>query len=442
MSISEIKLSVESMALPELGREIEKHYKKSEELEAKTRSGGGLSAEDSAHLIETLNLIDSLEAVLSRKQSDEQNITRMREKLAQRKPATPMVHGEPTREASGERRRERKTIGQQFAESPEYRAQFPAGHVYSQNMVPRVGITFDYNHREQRALLQGADANSGGALVVNDRIPTIVDIRQRQLTFLDLVTRLKTDSDTIEWPKETTFTNNAAAVAEATATTGTSGLKPETALAFVNVTSPVQTVAHWVPVTTRMLADYSGIRGYIDARLMLGLDLALETALLSGNGSSPNLDGLTHLSGVQTRALGSDSAIDAIFKLMTMVQVTGLAIPNAVVMNPADFEAIRLSRENASTGTLGQYLYGPPSVAGPMTLWGRPLVESIGLTEGTALVGDFSANSMILWDREMATVRTGYVDDQFIRNLLTVLAELRVAFTVFRESAVAKITGI
>lgn len=447
MSISEITLSVDTASVQELQSAIDKHYTLSESIYAEAKTRGGLSDEDRTRVQEALQKCDSLEAVLSRKMTDEANAARVRAQVEKRRvPATPMQHGTPDREdrvvAQRSGNRERKTIGQQFIDNPAFQAAFPKGVVQSSMMLRHVALELpEYATREHKTLLQGGSATSGGGFVQNDVTGTVVDIRQRMLTFLDLVTRLSTSSDTIEWVKEDTFTNNAAAVAEATATTGTSGTKPESAIAYSVVTSPVITVAHWIPITTRMLSDYPGIRGLIDARLMVGLDLALETAMLSGSGS-PDLQGLIGTSGVQTRALGSDSTIDAIFKLMTMVQVTGLAIPNAVVMHPADFQDIRLSRENAATGTLGQYLYGPPSVAGPMTLWGRPLVESIGLTEGTALTGDFSAQSMVLWDREQATVRTGYIDDQFVRNMLTLLSELRVAFTVFRSSAIGKVTGV
>ena len=81
--------------------------------------------------------------------------------------------------------------------------------------------------------------------------PGYVDIRQRELAFLDLVPRVTTESDTIEYVYETTFTNNAATVAEATVTTGTTGKKAESALAYATATVPVETIAHWIPVTNQ-----------------------------------------------------------------------------------------------------------------------------------------------------------------------------------------------
>jgi HK97 family phage major capsid protein len=121
--------------------------------------------------------------------------------------------------------------------------------------------------------------------------------------------------------------------------------------------------------------------------------------------------------------------------------VTGLARPTAVVIHPNDWQAVRLGRENAATGTLGGYLYGPPSISGPSTMWGYPVVESLGMTENTALIGDFPMGCT-LFDREAANIRVGLIDDQFVRNMQTILAELRCAFVVWRPTAFAKITGI
>jgi HK97 family phage major capsid protein len=76
-----------------------------------------------------------------------------------------------------------------------------------------------------------------------------------------------------------------------------------------------------------------------------------------------------------------------------------------------------------------------------MTLWGRPVVEAIGMTQNTALCADFQMGTM-LFDREQAAIRVGTINDQFVRNMQTILAELRAAFVVFRPSAIAQITGV
>ena len=107
-----------------------------------------------------------------------------------------------------------------------------------------------------------------------------------------------------------------------------------------------------------------------------------------------------------------------------------------------DWAAVRLSRESAVTGNVnpGGYLWGAPSMSGPDTLWGRPVVMSLGMTEGTVLTGDFQLGCQ-LFDREQAAIKVGTIDDQFVRNMQTILAELRAAFAVFRPTAFCRVTG-
>ena len=286
----------------------------------------------------------------------------------------------------------------------------------------------------------GQNVFSGSPFVPNDIQPGVLNILQREINVLDLIPRLTTESDVIEWVQETTFTNNAAMVAEATATTGTTGTKPESALAYSAQTTPVRTLAHWVPVTNKMLGDALQIRGIINSRLLLGLQLALETQIVSGDGTGENFLGILN-NNINVQALGTDNVLDAIFKGRTLVRVTGKARPSAVVMHPNNWQSARLARENSATGTLGGYLMGPPSMVGANTLWGLPVVESEAMPAGTALVGDFSMGCT-LFDREQAVVRIGFVNDQFIRNIQTLLAELRAAFIVWRPTAFSKVTGV
>ncbi len=146
---------------------------------------------------------------------------------------------------------------------------------------------------------------------------------------------------------------------------------------------------------------------------MLGIDLALENQILTGSGTAPNLEGVLTNSSVLTQSLGSDTILDALFKAMIKVQVTGLALPNAFVLNPLNWQTIRLTRENSATATAGNYLFGPPSMAGASTLWGLPVVLSLGMTANTGVVADWSMSTMAIYDREQTVIRTGYVKPSY-----------------------------
>jgi HK97 family phage major capsid protein len=188
-----------------------------------------------------------------------------------------------------------------------------------------------------------------------------------------------------------------------------------------------------------MLADASQIRGVINSQLLLGLSLVLESQVISGDGTGDNLTGILN-SGLNTIAKGADNEVDALFKARTMARTASKLSPTGIVLNPIDYQQVRLLRENAASATLGQYLMGPPNTMGVPTVWGLPVVESEALVENTALVGNFAQGATI-FDREMSSIRVGTINEQFIRNIQTILAEQRVTFVVWRPTAFTRVTG-
>jgi HK97 family phage major capsid protein len=74
-------------------------------------------------------------------------------------------------------------------------------------------------------------------------------------------------------------------------------------------------------------------------------------------------------------------------------------------------------------------------------VWGIPVVETDVCSENTVLVGDFGQGCS-LFDREQAAIRVGTIGDQFIRNMQTILAELRAAFVIWRPAMFCRITGV
>jgi HK97 family phage major capsid protein len=434
------------MKVSELRSEIKANFEEAQLIENKYPNGE-YKEEDESQIKSLLLEVDTMEMVLQQKEEAEARKARITGGITQyKKPAPGAIRPNP----EGDGRKSFKSPGDQFVESNEYK-QLKNDGVFNSNLARmRFGITLEegasliewnWLKRNQKTLLYGSSDSSGGGWVVEDRLPGYVDIMQREIVFLDLVPRVPTTSDTVEYVTEDTFTNAAAMTAEATATTGTSGAKPESTLAYSVSTSAVQTLAHWIPVTNRMLSDSPAIRGIINGRLLLGLDLTLETQVVNGDGTGANLTGILQTAGVNIQGLGSDNELDALFKGRTLVRVNGKGRPGAFVLHPNDWESIRLARENAATATLGNYLMGAPSVVGPTTVFGIPVIESEAVTENTGLVGDFQMGCS-LFDREQAAVRVGTIDDQFTRNMQTILAELRAAFVVFRPNMFTRITGI
>lgn len=435
-----------TMTVAEARSEIKNMYDQADLIEKKYPDGLITNQEDEKEVKRLLGEIDGLEAKLAGLEDAEQRRARIMGGLERyNKPANGSQRPSPTPDDMQKGRI--LSPGDQFLSDRAYRELKQNGHFNSQ----LAKVQFAVNLTDGTSLIawgrklaheQKALVYSGGSDITDpQRTPGYLDILQREINVMDLIQRVSTESDTVEYVREDTFTNAAAAVAEASATTGTSGLKPESTLIFSVQTSPVRTIAHWIPVTNRMLADAPAIRGIINGRLLLGLDLVLEDQILTGTGVGENLLGILPTPGINIQGLGADNVADAIFKGRTQVRVTGRARPNAVVLHPNDWQAIRLMRENVASATLGNYLMGPPSAVGATTLWGMPVVESEAITENTGLVGDFAMGAT-LFDREQAAIRVGTIDDQFVRNMQTILAELRAAFVTWRPTAFCKVTGI
>lgn len=333
-----------------------------------------------------------------------------------------------------------KSLGLTVVDSPEFKsllAGFPDGRVPSKSRIQSAPIGV-------KALFTGASSTSAGAFVVNERTDIVEFLGRKPLTIRNLVANRRTASDAVEFVQETSHTNAAAVVAEATssaaptAPSGASGgalvnnagggYKPEGSWAFAVVTTNVKTIAEWVPVTRRALADVAQLEGLINDQLAADVAEAEEDQILNGNGSGENFTGINNTSNVQTQAWTTD-LFTTIRKGVTKLRTVGRVNPTALVLNPADAERIDLAQDGND-----RYYYGGPQAVGQRTIWGVPVVESESQASGTGLLGDFSKG--VIWDREQTTVTmTDSHADFFIRNLVAILAEERLAFGVTRPTA-------
>ena len=250
----------------------------------------------------------------------------------------------------------------------------------------------------------------------------------RRLTIADLITTGNTTSDSVEYARISSTTNGAAPIAEASAVSGASGYAPESAMVFERASAPVREVKHWLPVTSRAMADAPELASLTDAFLRYGLAEEVEDQVLSGNGIGENMTGILSESGTLSQAFDTD-IITTLRKAMTQVKVSGLATPNAILINPADNEYFDL----LSVGAAG-YVFGGPANSAQQTFYGLPRVESSAVPVGTAIVADW--REAVLLSRSPVTVQmSNQHSDFFLRGLVAVLATARAAFFVRRPAA-------
>lgn len=249
------------------------------------------------------------------------------------------------------------------------------------------------------------------------------------LDVVDLVPNTTTSQSAVVYMEETTYTNAAAETAEG-------AVKPEAALELTEQTSAVRKIAVTLPVTDEQWDDEPQVRGYINNRLPFMVRQRLNTQIITGDGTPPNLEGILNVTGIQTQAKGADPVPDAVYKAMVKVMTTGQAMPDAFVTNPLDWQDVRLLRTAD-----GIYIWGSPADAGPERIWGLRTVLAQGITENTGVVGDFQ-NFSELAVRQGITVEVGYVDDDFARNRKTLRCEMRAALVFYRPAAFCSVTGI
>lgn len=353
--------------------------------------------------------------------------------------------------ASGIVNPEGMTWGQAFTKSPAYMEQLERNLKADGTLADNIGrsktVEFGIALKsliEGKTLVTGASQTSGGAFIVNERLPGVAEVAPlRRPSLIQLCTRMPLTSDTMEWVEATTKTNAAVAVAEATS--AADGAKPESALVFTERTQAVQNIAHWIPITRRAAADAPQLQTYIDTFLLQGLDAKIEDQLINGTGVSPQLRGILNATtawSIQSIDISVTtlSRLDAVATAAGQIMSTleGQNEPTAMLVHPLDWFSVNfaLAREGAGTG---QYLGGGPFTAGAARqMWDIPVVVTKAVPQGTQLVGDF--REAIVGDREQATLlMTDSHSDFFIRNILVTLAEVRLGFALRVPSAFVSI---
>lgn len=283
-------------------------------------------------------------------------------------------------------------------------------------------VEVDYDLKTLLATTAGWQPRTGNG----DRL---VDKIIRPVQLLERIPTDTTDLFEIPFMLETTRTQAGAEVAEA-------GTYAEDAFVFARQTSAVRKIGSQIPVTDEQLQDVGSMRSLLDNRLRFGLEARLDQQVLVGDGIAPNLQGVFTVPGIQTQAKGADSAANAIFKAMTLVRITGRATPDTIVMHGTDWANVRLA-QNAQ----GDYQFGPPTMVGADTMWGLPVVQSEALTAGNAVVGALTTYSQLLYKKGIE-VQAGWVGTQFIEGKMTLRADLRAAWVIYRGAAFAKVTGL
>ena len=267
---------------------------------------------------------------------------------------------------------------------------------------------------------------------------------------IGLFDQITTDQNSFSYLEETTFTNNAAEAAEGSAV-------GEAALAFTENTESIRKLGVFLPVTDELLADEAGIQGYLNSRLQTMIKLRLDSQLLSGDGTAPNLEGILDAgkSSVGSTAFGSYSGnlgrIGAIYGAITDIRVNAFTEPDAIIMHPNNWNQVVTDLTGFAGDATAGYAANVPlfMASGAMgnapvaSIWGLKVVPTTAITENTVLVGKFGGGEAahVVMRQGMDIAVSDSHSDFFIKNQLAIRATMRVGFPVYRQAAFHKITA-
>lgn len=393
--------SLDGKSAGDIGRELKTWFEASlsdvrkvaEKAEGEVKRIGDVSGETKAEADKALLKLNVVDELKSRLDDVEQKMTR------------------PGGAGMGE---EVKSFGQQVAESDGIKA-------LASKERPSARI-------ELKAITTAN--NSAGGFIVSQRETEPVSMPRRpDIIMRDLLTVMPIDTGSVDYPKQSVRTNAAAPVAEGTT-------KPYSNYGWTRATAPVRTIAHLAKLTRQALDDAPRLQAEVDSEMRYGLALAEDSQILLGDGTGENLLGLypqaTAYAAPSGISIASPNKMDKL-RLAMLQASLGLYPADAIVLHETDWTDIELTKD-----TNGRYIFANPTgVAGPV-LWGKRVVSTVSMAQGTFLVGAFKV-AATLYDRMKPEVLISSENaDDFEKNLLTMRCEERLGLAVKRPAALIK----
>lgn len=276
---------------------------------------------------------------------------------------------------------------------------------------------------------------------LSSTIGTLDDDSDRPVTILQLFPVNGLSGDSFSYLRETTRQHAAAPVA-------IGERKPESIYGLERVDDRPKTIAHLSePIPRQHLMDAPLLQDYLDSVLRAGLQIELENQILNGNGEGENLTGILNTANVNAQPFDTD-ILTTTRKAITALERLPVR-PSAWAMNPVDWETFELLQDGEN-----RYYWGAPQASPVSTsqrrLWSLPVVLSLGVPEGTAILADWMT-AVSLMEREQAVVTwseafqmptTTYDENPgtgFQHNMVQFRAENRYGLAVHRPRAIIEV---
>ena len=222
-----------------------------------------------------------------------------------------------------------------------------------------------------------------------------------------------TDLGNVAYVNESAGEGDAAIVAEG-------GLKPLIDADFNTKFSAAKKVAGRMKASEESLSDYKWLMSAIEGKLKGSHDRARQANVLTSVISAATTFNAALLSGFTKLAVGKSTLYDAIAAVVATIAVEseGVFIPNVAFVNTIDALQMKLQKD-----ANGNYVLPPFMDANGKMIDGVMVIAKPQITAGTYVIGDLkNINLLNVWGY---SVRIGWEDDDFSKNLVTMLGESR-----------------
>jgi HK97 family phage major capsid protein len=274
--------------------------------------------------------------------------------------------------------------------------------------------------------------NTTGQIPQAEREQGITRIVRRNPFILELVNVGTIMSNVWEWVEQKNPDGGAGMTAEAAA-------KSQADFDLVVASANVKKVTAYIKVTKEMLDDVELMRSEIDQELTELINLKIDEQLLNGTGLTVNLVGINTnatawAAGAFALGITTPNVFDVLRTAVNQVRVN-LFEPNYIVMHPTD-----VTRMDLAKGSDGHYVLPPFASNDGTQVSGIRVVANTGVALDNFLVGDFSKAGVRF--KEGLTINVGYENDDFTKNLVTILAEARLVQRVKSNHYGAFVKGV
>ena len=429
----------------------EKAYAKLLEAKALEDEDGTVAAENIDRQTAIMAEFEELDKVAGKIQESEGLQSKARDRLDfyQAKATGSPMHYESTPIDSASA----KTPGQQFIDSEAYKKLVASGALTSDTSSFRSDpVTVGRGGQRRMGatatdVIQSETGGPAAGLVTPYYLPGVLELPQRPRVIRDLFPVENMPSgDTISYAAQTGFDSAAAAVAQAAdadTDTAAGGLKPQSSVAWTRQTANAEWIATWMAATRQAVADVGQMASLIDNQGRIMIALEEEDQLVNGDGTAPNISGILDQGSIQTLDLtgyGDNANLDGIRTARRLVRTgTSRLRPTFVLVHPEDSEEFDLMKDLEGRYRAGDPFAGAIGGDDSPPIWRLARIESEAVSAGTAIVG--ARAGATIFEREPLRVLTADQHaDFFVRNLVVILFEERLAFPVYFPTAFVEVT--